>query len=377
MTNLSKLNVSLTKHGAHKIALLLAKYDKDEVLNHLWGTDYGINIESAQAHKNLSVSASGKVPDVWNKAREQGEDTINALVLITIIFSHNALIRAMKDGAGIVPLTGTIIRGKQLDEKAYTNFAHTIEQLGFSTEHSKNHVNYDLSKLFKIVGLNSLVAELLQLKLKTAGWDQKNSLENELIANEFHKVFALSKERFIEWITTGGLPAEKLIEDASFFLATDELPASKFKPFKFSAGHNKKKTGKVTVTAPKSDGTASLLHNEMQNKLYSELVATHGEKSVGTEVPTGHGTSIDVVVKTDKFCWFFEIKTEQSAKACIRQAIPQLLEYAYWDCKADKVDELIIVGPVQATTEAENYLEFLRDTFLIPISYKYYDINAA
>lgn len=93
MTNLSKLNVSLTKHGAHKIALLLAKYDKDEVLNHLWGTDEGINIESAQAHKNLSVTAAGKVPDVWNKAREQGEETINALVLIAIIFSHNALIR--------------------------------------------------------------------------------------------------------------------------------------------------------------------------------------------------------------------------------------------------------------------------------------------
>jgi hypothetical protein len=29
---LSRLNVSLTKHGAHKVALLLRKYGKDEVL---------------------------------------------------------------------------------------------------------------------------------------------------------------------------------------------------------------------------------------------------------------------------------------------------------------------------------------------------------
>lgn len=71
MTELTRLNVSLTKHGAHKIALLLAKYDKDEVLKHLSGTDPGINIESAQAKKNLSASAAGKVPEVWNKARVQ------------------------------------------------------------------------------------------------------------------------------------------------------------------------------------------------------------------------------------------------------------------------------------------------------------------
>lgn len=63
-------------------------------------------------------------------------------------------------------------------------------------------------------------------------------------------------------------------------------------------------------------------------------------------------------------------------KACIRQAIPQLLEYAYWDCVSDKVDRLIVVGPVHLSTEAMTYLTFLREEFSIPIYYETYDIGA-
>lgn len=102
----------------------------------------------------------------------------------------------------------------------------------------------------------------------------------------------------------------------------------------------------------------------------------HGEKCVGTEVPTGQGTSIDVVVKTDTDCWFYEIKTAPSAKACIRQAIPQLLEYAYWDGDVKKVDRLIVVGPVPVTVDASTYLEYLRNTFSIPIFYETYKPSA-
>lgn len=37
----SRLNVSLTKHGAHKVALLLRKYGKDDVLDHAEGKERG------------------------------------------------------------------------------------------------------------------------------------------------------------------------------------------------------------------------------------------------------------------------------------------------------------------------------------------------
>jgi hypothetical protein len=363
--------VSLTKHGAHKIALLLAKFDKDQVLNHLEGSVAGINIERAQAKKNLSASNAGVVPGVWNKAKSKGQDSINALTLIAIIFSHIDLINAMKSAAGAEPFTGTIVRGRELDGKAFTNFAHTIEELGYSTEHSKNHVKYDLHPIFEVDGFNELAVELLELKLATARWSKTNSVIDELINLEFYKVFAVDEAKFRQWLMTGVLPAIDRVDDINFFTGDDQ-PAQT-KPYQFVAGHRSKKVGTVKVAASKADIVATLLHNEIQNSLYSKLAKQYGADCVGTEVPTGQGTSIDLVVKTADSSSFYEIKTAYSAKTCIRQAIPQLLEYAYWDCRADKVDRLIIVGPAPATKEADAYLNFLRSQFSLEVYYEQFD----
>lgn len=373
MTDLNRLTVSLTKHGAHKIAPLLVRFDKDQILKHLEGSIPGINIESAQAKKNLSATAAGAVPEVWNKARAKGEASINALTLVAVIFSHVDLINAMKNGANNEPFTGTIVRGKQLDGKAFTNFAHTIEELGYSTEHSKNHVKYDLHSLFEIDGLNSLVAELLTLKLATARWAKNNSLADEAIANGFHKVFSIDEAKFREWLATGVLPPLDHVDDLDFFTGADE--AGKSKAYEFVAGHRKKKVGKVKIAATKADVVATLLHNEIQNAMYAQLVEQYGQDCVGTEVPTGQGTSIDLVLKTAKNSWFYEIKTTYSAKACIRQAIPQLLEYAYWDCQLGKADRLIVVGPVPITADAAAYLEFLRKQFSLEIYYEHFKVK--
>src|SRR6266545_854316 len=167
MTDLDKLNVSLTKHGAHKVASLLKKYDKDDVLRRLSGSEPGINIELAQAKKTLCANDKGEVLAFWNEAKRQGNETIDALVLLGIIFSHHDLISAMKGSAGKRAFFGTIVRGKYIRGKAFTNFAHIIEELGYSTEHSSNHVSYDLHKLFQIKGLNKLVTKLLALKLES------------------------------------------------------------------------------------------------------------------------------------------------------------------------------------------------------------------
>jgi hypothetical protein len=39
---------------------------------------------------------------------------------------------------------------------------------------------------------------------------------------------------------------------------------------------------------------------------------------------------MDVVVRLGIRYWFYEIKTALSARACIREALAQLLEYSYW-----------------------------------------------
>jgi len=377
MTDLTKLDVSLTKHGAHKIAILLRKYDKDDILNHLEGSEPGVNIELAQAKKNLSASRQGVVPDLWNDARQRGSETIDALVLTAIILSHHQIIDAIKNSTARYRFAGTVRRGHSLDGKSYTNLAHIIEELGYSTEHSADHVRYDFYKLFQIPGLHTLFEKLLRLKLVAARWDESNSIIEESTRLGLHEVFALSKKQFGAWLVTGSLTPEALgpvdIEDPEFFSeADDDRPAGKFE---FRAGHNARKTGVITAGAAAKPQTATLLHNEIQNQIYESLAAQYGKASVGTEVPTGDGTAIDVVVKTDQFCWFYEIKTGSSVRVCIRQAIPQLLEYAYWQADGSRADKLIIVSLLKLTPQAAAYLDFLRQRFKLDIYYEQFQIK--
>ncbi|MFO3796718.1 MAG: hypothetical protein ACK8QZ_05450, partial [Anaerolineales bacterium] len=99
-----------------------------------------------------------------------------------------------------------------------------------------------------------------------------------------------------------------------------------------------------------------------------------GSQSVGTEVSTGNGTAIDLVTQHDDVTSFFEIKTGSSVRASIRQAIPQLLEYAYWPSDR-RADRLVIVSHLPITKTAERYLEFLRQEFDLPLTYQQFDLT--
>ena len=373
MLRLGKLNVSLTKHGAHKIAILLRKYDKDHILDQLSELEPGINIDIAQAGKNLSIGPGNAVPELWNTIRRMGPSAIDAMVLLAIIFSHHALISAMIAGR-TGPFSGTIRRSTFQGDKEFTNFAHTLEQLGFSAERDYAHVSYNLRPLFKIKGLEIVAAQLLALKLKTAGWNGKGNITDELISNNFHQALAISEAQLRSWIRKGDLTGDTFaIEDRDFFSGADE-PAIEGK-FKFRPGHKPRKPGSILVTGTKQDTTVEFRHNKMQTALYRSLVAQFGKNCVGTEVSTGQGTSIDVVVETPRYRWFYEIKVADSVRACIRQAIPQLLEYAYWQCDHAVADKLIIVAPFEITAGAERYLAFLRKQFRLPISYLQFAVD--
>jgi len=375
MLELSRLTVSLTKHGAHKIAALLKKYDKDGILGSLEGAEPGINIELAQARKNLSVDGSGNVPEVWNKARAAGSESIDGLVLIGIVFSHHQLLSALRIGR-TAPFRGTIKRDAVLVGKAFTNTAHIIEELGYSVAHTHLEVSYNFGKLFEIPGLNKLALELIALKFRNAGWDAKTALIEELLDRKLNEVFAVSRDQFRNWLANGTIDAiGDTLEDEAFFLDTDNDvgPAA---PLLFSPGHSPKKTGIVPIAPSRPGSKAELLHNALQTTLYEALSKEYGSDSVRTELPTGHGTSIDAVVKTASFCWFYEIKVAKSLKACIRQAIPQLLEYAYWRTDNTVADRLFIAATFAMTKDAEAFLALLRDRFSLPIYYHHIKTEA-
>jgi len=82
VTDLSKLKVSLTKHGAHKIAFLLQEFDKDDILHHLEGNFMNINIDRAQTMRILSIEEGKPAPDFWNEIKKYGLEDIFDLVFI-------------------------------------------------------------------------------------------------------------------------------------------------------------------------------------------------------------------------------------------------------------------------------------------------------
>jgi len=99
-----------------------------------------------------------------------------------------------------------------------------------------------------------------------------------------------------------------------------------------------------------------------------ETGGEYGADNVGTEVPTGIGTSIDVVVRRPNGYWFYEIKTFQSPRACIREAIGQLLEYSLWPGSRE-AGRLIVVGETAADKKAMGYCSSLKKRFSLPVEY--------
>jgi hypothetical protein len=72
--------------------------------------------------------------------------------------------------------------------------------------------------------------------------------------------------------------------------------------------------------------------------------------------------------------WFYEIKTAQSPRACLREAIGQLLEYAFWH-GGQRATRLIVVGETAIDSDGLEYLDRLRMQFSLPIEYEHISVE--
>ncbi len=138
--------------------------------------------------------------------------------------------------------------------------------------------------------------------------------------------------------------------------------------FAFQAGCRTKKR-KAIVRQCKEQIERDLRHNELQKMLFRRLAREFGKNNVGTENQAVNGTRIDLVVRRKSRFWFYEIKTADSVRACIREAIGQLLEYAFWP-GAQKAARLVVAGELAMDKDGEGYLRRLRDEFSLPIEYE-------
>ncbi len=139
-------------------------------------------------------------------------------------------------------------------------------------------------------------------------------------------------------------------------------------PFEFRPGVASK-TPSTTASIVARELDINLRHNVLQEALYCKLADEYGAENVGVELPSGAGTSIDVAVRHKGEFYFYEIKTAQSPRACLRQALGQLLEYAFWPGTQEAV-RLIVVGETALGEEGAEYLRTLRKLFSLPIEYE-------
>jgi hypothetical protein len=138
--------------------------------------------------------------------------------------------------------------------------------------------------------------------------------------------------------------------------------------FNFKAGASKKvKTAKATL--PEKELDLDLRHNLLQEALYQRLASKYGKDNVRTEQPSGVGTLIDIVVKMKDEYWFYEIKTALTPRACLREAIGQLLEYGFWP-GAQEPTRFIVVGESPIDKDGLEYLSRLRKRFFLPFEYE-------
>jgi hypothetical protein len=144
--------------------------------------------------------------------------------------------------------------------------------------------------------------------------------------------------------------------------------SNSLEPFQFTAGFTPRKT---FTTASLSEKKLSILntHHLIQKSLFNRLVNAYGSNNVGIEQGSGAGTFIDVVVRNGTEYDFYEIKTQSSAKSCIRESIGQLLEYSYWP-GSQRAKKLVIVGPAQIDNYGKEYLDLLRKQFALPLEYE-------
>lgn len=109
-------------------------------------------------------------------------------------------------------------------------------------------------------------------------------------------------------------------------------------------------------------------HTQIQEKLIDELQRTYGQTNVSVEQSLGYN-EIDVVVKDGDNFIFFEVKVASSLKRVIREALGQLMEYAYYG--GTKIaQKLVIVSDYALDERNRDYLAYLVREFNLPVEYK-------
>ena len=143
--------------------------------------------------------------------------------------------------------------------------------------------------------------------------------------------------------------------------------------YSFKPGFSKKSI-RSSATSVEKLIDINLRHNEIQYLVCEALQSIYPECGIQDEFKVYQGAQVDVAVKFSDTFWFYEIKVAPTARAAIREALGQLVEYAHWPAN-DRASRLIVVGEAVITDRESKYLNRLRTKYNIPLYYQRFNIN--
>ena len=154
----------------------------------------------------------------------------------------------------------------------------------------------------------------------------------------------------------------ELFSIATFLAQNRGVLVTRSKEFAFRPRPPAPDGGQTNTRRAMEETDVTHIHHEMQQSLYDSLVAAHGPDKVSCEGITSSGRPADIIVRLLDGYELFEIKTALAPRDCVRDALGQLLEYAYWP-GSPGFNALWVVGQSQIDSETQKHLDGLRERF--------------
>ncbi len=153
--------------------------------------------------------------------------------------------------------------------------------------------------------------------------------------------------------------------------------------FSFSSDDNEvenEKTSTVkTITSKQDPKTIEItyLHKAISEQLTKVLKSIYGKSRVRAEHSSGVGANkIDIVVNSEsEGLIFYEIKTYNSVKTSIREALGQLLEYSMWPDKEKARQLVVLTQKHNFIDDVKIYFKHLRTKLGLPIYYQWFNLE--
>jgi hypothetical protein len=110
------------------------------------------------------------------------------------------------------------------------------------------------------------------------------------------------------------------------------------------------------------------LHHRIRNKLCRHLIRQHGKENVRMEQDF-----VDIQVSKEKTLVFYEIKPYRNVLQCVREALGQVLLYAWHKTTIQHQElKLIVVGPSVPTNDERGFINFVKRELKIEFDYLHF-----